>query len=104
MHLRVILLLKMKKQTPPSLAETICDLCLRKTHNLFLDQIEKLINWAEVSKLIAKHYKKGSRLLGKPAYDGLLLVKMCLFKTWYGLNDYEVEDRLNDSLSCSKVL
>ncbi len=24
---------------------------------------------------------------------------MCLLQTWYGLNDYEVEDRVNDNLS-----
>ncbi len=26
---------------------------------------------------------------------------MCLLQTWYGLSDYEVEDRINDSLSFS---
>lgn len=27
---------------------------------------------------------------------------MCLLQTWYGLSDYEVEDRLNDSISFSQ--
>ena len=26
---------------------------------------------------------------------------MCLLQSWYGLNDYEVEDQINDSLSLS---
>ncbi len=26
---------------------------------------------------------------------------MCLLQTWYGLSDYEVEDRVNDSISFS---
>ena len=26
---------------------------------------------------------------------------MCLLQSWYGLSDYEVEDRVNDSLSFS---
>ena len=26
---------------------------------------------------------------------------MCLLQSWYGLSDYEVEDRINDSLSFS---
>ncbi|MFT6867156.1 MAG: IS5 family transposase [Cyclobacteriaceae bacterium] len=34
------------------------------------------------------------RAIGKPAYEGLL-------QTWYGLSDYEVEDRINDSISFS---
>jgi len=29
----------------------------------------------------------------------ILLFKMCLLQTWYGLSDYEVEDRVNDSIS-----
>lgn len=39
---------------------------------------------------------------GQPSYDGLLLFKMGLLQTWYGLSDYELEDRLNDSISFSK--
>jgi len=27
------------------------------------------------------------------------LFKICLLQTWYGLSDYEVEDRINDSIS-----
>lgn len=36
---------------------------------------------------------------GKPSYDGLLLFKISLLQTWYGLSAYEVEDRVNDSIS-----
>ena len=48
-----------------------------------------------------KHYKKGKSAVGKPSYDGLLLFKMCLLQTWYGLSDYEVEDSVNDRISFS---
>lgn len=37
--------------------------------------------------------------MGCPSYDGLLLFKMCLLQTCYGLSDYEVEDRVNDRIS-----
>ena len=47
------------------------------------------------------HYQKGKSATGKPSYDGLLLFKMSLLQTWYGLSDYEVEDRVNDSISFS---
>ena len=33
-----------------------------------------------------------------------MLFKMSLLQTWYGLSDYEVEDRVNDSLSFSYFL
>jgi IS5 family transposase len=48
---------------------------------------------------IKKHYNKGTSVAGRPSYPGLLLFKMCLLQTWYGLSDYEVEERVNDSLS-----
>ncbi len=48
-----------------------------------------------------KHYTKGQSATGKPSYNGLLLFKMSLLQTWYGLSDYEVEDRVNDSISFS---
>lgn len=59
------------------------------------------MNWDSVSSKIDKYYKKGKSATGKPSYDGLLLFKMCLLQTWYGLSDYEVEDRVNDSISFS---
>ena len=58
-----------------------------------------MIDWSPVESLIKKHYKKGKSVVGKPSYSGLLLFKMSLRQTWYGLSDYEVEDRVNDSIS-----
>lgn len=63
-------------------ADDVCDLRTRK-----------------INSIIDKDYKKGKSVSGKPSYDGLLLFKMCLLQTWYGLSDYEVEDRVNDSIS-----
>ncbi len=40
----------------------------------------------------------------QPSYDGLVLFKMSLFQTWYVLNDYEVEDSVNDSISFSRFV
>src|SRR4029077_9572439 len=65
----------------------------------FFTQIDKLINWNEIESLIKQYYNKGFSVAGRPSYPGLLLFKMCLLQTWYGLSDYEVEERVNDSLS-----
>ena len=43
-------------------------------------------------------------MAGRPSYSGLLLFKMSLLQTWYGLSDYEVEERVNDSLSFMKFV
>jgi IS5 family transposase len=91
----------MKLQKQPTLADTICDLRARKIKTTFFGQINELINWDRIEKLIDADYSKGKSVVGKPSYSGLLLFKMCLLQSWYGLSDYEVEDRLNDSISFS---
>lgn len=89
----------MKKAIHPTLADSICDLRSRKIKTVFFDQINTILDWEKTSLIIDKHYIKGKSATGSPSYDGLLLFKMCLLQTWYGLSDYEVEDRVNDSIS-----
>ena len=91
----------MKLQQQPTLADSICDTRTRKIKKVFFEQINILLDWESISKRIDKYYKKGESVVGKPSYDGLLLFKMCLLQTWYGLSDYEVEDSVNDRISFS---
>ena len=37
-------------------------------------------------------------------YDGLLMFKILLLEIWYGLSDYEVQERINDFLPFSESL
>lgn len=76
----------------------------RKIKSQFFGQINKVVDWRPISNIINKHYQKGMSVDGRPSYDGLLLFKMGLLQTWYGLSDYEVEDRLNDSISFSRFV
>ncbi len=85
----------------PTLAGSICDIRSRKIKQAFFTQINILLNWEPIIKVLKKHYTKGQSATGKPSYSGLLLFKMSLLQTWYGLSDYEVEDRINDSISFS---
>ena len=89
----------MKLVKNPTLADSICDLRSRKIKTVFFNQINTLLDWDKISRIIDNHYTKGKSATGSPSYDGLLLFKMCLLQTWYGLSDYEVEDRVNDSIS-----
>ncbi len=91
----------MKRYKEPSLADSVCDVRVRKIKIQFFQQINSLLDWSSISRTIDKYYSKGKSSSGKPSYDGLLLFKMSLLQTWYGLSDYEVEDRINDSLSFS---
>ena len=91
----------MKIRKDPTLADSICDLRTRKIKATFFSQINTIIDWKEIGLLIDKDYSKGKSATGTPSYDGILLFKMLLLETWYGLSDYEVEDRINDSISFS---
>ena len=91
----------MELVTYPTLADSICDTRSRKIKQTFFTQINTLLNWQPIMKVLKQHYRKGKSATGKPSYSGLLLFKMSLLQTWYGLSDYEVEDRVNDSISFS---
>jgi len=91
----------MKLISSPTLADSICDLRTRKIKKQFFTQINTLLDWESINSIIDVYYKKGKSATGKPSYDGLLLFRMCLLQTWYGLSDCEVEDRVNDSISFS---
>ena len=85
----------------PTLADSICDIRSRKIKQTFFTQINLLLDWQPIIQVLKKHYTKGKSAVGNPSYSGLLLFKMSLLQTWYGLSDYEVEDRVNDSISFS---
>lgn len=89
----------MKQIVHPTLADSICDLRSRKIKQAFFVQINTLLDWKPIISIIDTHYHRGKSAVGNSSYDGLLLFKMCLLQSWYGLSDYEVEDRVNDSIS-----
>lgn len=65
----------------------------------FLYQIEKALDWQAIEKILNQHYTKGSHDLGRKAYPSILLFKMSLLQTWYGLSDVAVEKQVRDRLS-----
>ena len=76
----------------------------RKLKSEFFDQMNLLLDWPLIDRELKKYYSKGYGVAGRPSYSGLLLFKMSLLQTWYGLSDYEVEERVNDSLSFMKFV
>jgi transposase, IS5 family len=76
----------------------------RRIKSVFFEQVNKFVNWNLVEKEINKFYKKGQSVDGRPSYSGLVLFKLTLLQTWYGLSDYEVEAQANDSISFTKFL
>ena len=74
----------------------------RKINDKFLTQIDKLVDWERVEKILEKYYHKGQSASGRESYPALLLFKMVLLQTWNGLSDYQVESQVNDRISFMK--
>ena len=64
------------------------------------------INWDKYKEMlnaaIADKTQEGKG--GRPPYDKLLLFKVCLLQSWYGLSDEQVEYQINDRLSFQRFL
>lgn len=61
-----------------------------------LDRIAGLIDWSRVEGLLEGVYSSGT---GRPAYPPLMLLKVLLLESWYGLSDPAMEEALGDRLS-----
>ena len=76
----------------------------RKVKQTFFSQMNQIIDWDPIRRLIEVAYTKGSKSTGRPSYDSIILFKIELLRTWYGLSDGEVEDQVNDRLSFSRFV
>lgn len=70
--------------------------------SLFYNQINTLINWTTIEKVINRYYHKGETLQGQRPYSGVLLFKMLLLGIWNDLSDVKTEAYVNDSLSAMR--
>jgi transposase, IS5 family len=66
------------------------------------DRVNVLVDWKEIESELSKHYKKGQSVDGRSSYSPLILFKMLLLQTWYGLSDESVELSVRDRISFSK--
>ena len=74
----------------------------RKVKSEFFNQINAVIDWDPLRALIGPAYAKGFSPTGRPCYDCMVLFRMELMRTWYGLSDGEIEEQVNDRLSFSR--
>ena len=61
-----------------------------------LDRLQGLVKWYRFEKLLGSLRDGGS---GRPAYPALLMFKVLLLQSLYGLSDMEAEEALADRLS-----
>src|SRR5512134_3486313 len=68
----------------------------RAGRNSWMNEIDKLIDWSAVVKLLDWIYGSDE---GRPSYPLLTYVKLLLLQQWYGLSDPGLEEAVDDRLS-----
>ena len=71
----------------------------RKHKDCFLDEIDRLIDWKPLEKVLRNKLKRVANAVGNPAYPPLLMFKILLLQRWYNFSDMAVEETLCDCLS-----
>ena len=89
-------------ESAPSFLQVYTQVLRDRMKHSFLRQISTCVDWRGIRTLLNKKYTKTQNATGNPAYDALMMFKIILLQTWYGLSDYEVEERINDSLLFSE--
>lgn len=74
----------------------------RTKKNKFFHQIDRIIDWKPIERELDKIYKRGTDVVGRKAYPGIVLFKMMLVGMWYGLSDERTEEMINENLSASR--
>lgn len=92
----------MKREKSTQLSFGDLQLQRRKVKSDFFNQINAVIDWRPLRALIEPCVGKGFSPTGRPCYDCMVLFRMELMRTWYGLSDGEIEDQVNDRLSFSR--
>lgn len=74
----------------------------RTVNTPLFDRVNTVVDWQQLLKVISKYYQKGQSVDGRESYSPLILFKMLLLQTWYGLSDESVEENVRDRISFSK--
>jgi IS5 family transposase len=60
----------------------------------FLKDIEKIINWKRINKVLSKVEIRRSSVAGRDAFSAELMFRIMLLQIWYKLSDYQMEEQL----------
>lgn len=71
----------------------------RKIKGKFLEEVDRIIDWRPIEKILSRNYSKKASAYGRPSYAALALFKMLLLQRWYNLSDPGLEQAVNDRIS-----
>ena len=69
-----------------------------------LAEVEKLIDWEAFRPIIQGLYDNKGPQGGRPNIDEVVMVKLLVLQSWYGLSDPELERQANDRISFRRFL
>lgn len=70
-----------------------------------LQQINAIVNWTRIERMVVRNYPVGKSSDGNEAYHPLLLLKCLLLQQWFRIDsDPELETQINDRISFKKFL
>lgn len=69
-----------------------------------LAEINPLIDWEVFRPIVRDMYDNQSERGGRPNIDEIVMIKMLVLQSWYGLSDPELERQANDRISFQKFL
>jgi IS5 family transposase len=69
-----------------------------------LAEIDPLINWEVFRPIIREMYDNHTEQGGRPNNDEIVMMKMLVLQSWYGLSDPELERQAIDRISFRKFL
>jgi IS5 family transposase len=70
-----------------------------KKAKTFLDEVERIVDWVPIEKLLKKKLRRNQDAVGNPAYPPLGMFKVLLLQRWYNLSDQGMDDALADRIS-----
>jgi len=69
-----------------------------------LAEAEKLLDWEAFRPIITPIYHNKTPRGGRPNVDPVVMVKLLVLQSWYGLSDPELERQVDDRLSFQRFL
>jgi transposase, IS5 family len=70
-----------------------------------MEEINSVVNWENIEAVLLEHYEVGKSKEGADVFSPLLLMKRMLLQKWFHIpSDPELENQINDRISCRKFL
>ncbi|HRY84085.1 MAG TPA: IS5 family transposase [Candidatus Cloacimonadota bacterium] len=82
----------MEKQTITFADQEIANRLAGRNH--FLKDVEKLIAWKRINKILDKVEIRRMSVAGRDAFSAEVMFRIMLIQSWYKLSDYQMEEQL----------